>query len=201
MRVENWMTKSAPIVRSGSKVSDALKAMELYKVRELVVVDDSGTFLGIVNKEDVFNKDPDSKVDDFLTFQELFVHPRDPIEGAILGFMESNEDFIPVVDEEMKVVGVITLQDVLESMIEITAMDEPGCRVSMVLEDVPGSLKRVVDVLAENSVNILSILTYREDEGRRRVVMRLDVKDKEEIERIFKTYGIDYDSITEEEGF
>ncbi len=201
MRVKNWMTHSAPVIEKNHQIEDALKAMEFYRMRELAVVDEEGRFVGIVGKNDLIGRDRKRKVEDFVTLPGLYVSEEDPIENAILAFMESSEEFVPVVNGEMKVVGIVTLQDILESMIEMTAMDEPGCRISLILEDIPGSLKKIVDAFAENNINILSILTFREEEGRRRIVLRVDVTDSSEVERILKIYGIDYDSVIEEEGF
>ncbi len=194
------MTRTASGFTESLTVGDASKAVEFYGVGELAVVDEDGRFVGVLNKGDIMGKDSSRKVTDFVVLPELYVSEHDPIENAMLSFMETSEEFVPVVDEDMRVIGIVTLQDVLESMIEITAMDEPGCRISLVLEDVPGALKKVVDALAENNVNILSILTFRED-GRRRVVMRVDLTDSGEVERILKIYDIDYDSVVEEEGF
>ena len=200
MRIENWMTKSAPVLKRGFTVGDALKVMETYGFSEVVVVDEDGRFVGVVNKEDIFEKPKDRVVGDCVVLPEFYVHPNDHIEDALLAFMEHMEDFVPVVDEELRVVGIVTMQDILESMIEITAMDEPGTRISVVLEDVPGALKKVVDALAESRMNILSILTYRED-GKRRVVIRVDVRDSEAVEGVLRDYGIEAEEVIEEEGF
>lgn len=200
MRIENWMTKSAPVLKKGFTVGDALKVMETYGFSEVVVVDDEGRFVGIVNKEDIFDKPKDRMVGECVVLPEFYVHPEDHLEAAILAFMERHEDFVPVVDDDLKVVGIVTLQDILESMIEITAMDEPGTRISVVLPDVPGALKRVVDALAESKMNILSLLTHRED-GKRRVVIRVDVKDAEAVAGVLRDYGIEFEEVVEEEGF
>ncbi len=200
MRIENWMTKSAPVLKKGFTVGDALKVMETYGFSEVVVVDDEGRFVGIVNKEDIFDKPKDGMVGECVVLPEFYVHPEDHLEAAILAFMERHEDFVPVVDDDLKVVGIVTLQDILESMIEITAMDEPGTRISVVLPDVPGALKRVVDALAESKMNILSLLTHRED-GKRRVVIRVDVKDAEAVAGVLRDYGIEFEEVVEEEGF
>ncbi len=200
MRVKHWMTKSAPVIETGSTVGEALKVMETYGMGELAVVDENGKYIGLLNEEDIERLPSDKLIDDFVSFPELYVHPEDAIEAALLAFMETSETFVPVVDENLKVVGMVTLQDILESMIEITAMDEPGCRVSLLLKDVPGELKKIVDTLAENRINILSILTHRED-GMRRVVLRIDATNAEDVRKIFEDYGIEYDSIIEEEGF
>ncbi len=201
MRVENWMTKSAPTIKTGSTVKDALKVMDTYGFPGIIVVNENGEFSGIVKKRDIFDKSADETIDDFLILPELYIGPEDHIEEAFLVFMEHNEDFIPVVDDDLKVQGIITLQDILESMIEITAMDEPGTRISLVLPDVPGALRKIVDALAENRINILSLLTFRESEDKRRVVIRIDSMDSEAVAGLLRDYGIEYDEIIKEEGF
>ena len=201
MKVENWMTKSAPTIKTGSTVKDALKAMDTYGFSEIVVVNEDGEFVGMVKKHDIFDKAADDVIDDFLILPELYISPEDHIEEAFLVFMEHNEDFIPVVDDDLKVQGIITLQDILESMIEITAMDEPGTRISVVLPDVPGALRKIVDTLAENRINILSLLTFRESDDKRRVVIRVDSTDSEAVASLLRDYGVEYDEIAKEEGF
>ncbi len=201
MKVENWMTKSAPTIRMGSTVKDALKAMDTYGFSEIIVVNENGEFAGLVKKHDIFDRSADDVIDDFLILPELYISPEDHIEEAFLAFMEHNEDFIPVVDDDLKVRGMITLQDILESMIEITAMDEPGTRISVVLPDVPGALRKIVDTLAENRINILSLLTFRESDNKRRVVMRVDSTDSEAVASLLRDYGIEYDEVIREEGF
>ncbi len=201
MRVKNWMTKSAPVIRKDSNIREALKVMDLYGMRELAVVDKNGRYIGILNKEDIIKQLPEKVIEDFAVLGELYLHPEDTIEAAFLAFMETSEEFIPVVDDDLKVIGMITLQDVLESMIEITAMDEPGCRLSLLLEDKPGKLFNVVKVLSENGLNILSLLTYREEEEKRRVVIRVGALDCDDVKAALEEAGIEYDSLIEEEGF
>ncbi len=201
MRVENWMTKGAPTIRTGSTVKDALKAMDTYGFSGIIVVNENGEFAGIVKKHDIFGRSADETIDDFLILPELYISPEDHIEEAFLVFMEHNEDFIPVVDDDLRVQGIITLQDILESMIEITAMDEPGTRISLLLPDVPGALRKIVDALAENRMNILSLLTFRESEDKRRVVIRVNSTDSEAVAGLLKDYGIEYDEVIKEEGF
>ncbi len=201
MRIKNWMTKSAPIIEKNSTVGDTMKVMDTYGFSEVVVARSDGSFVGVVNKRSIFGKPADNVIDSCVVTPELYVHPDDHIETALLAFMEHHGDFIPVVDEDLKVVGIVTLQDILESMIEITAMDEPGTRISILLSDVPGSLRKIVDALAENKINILSLLTFKESEGKRRVVIRVDMKDSEVVASLLRDYGIDYDEVVEEEGF
>lgn len=200
MRVEYWMTKSAPTIEKGATISEALKVMEDNGLGELAVVDENDRFVGLLNRKDIIELDGEEKAEDHVVLPQFYVHQGDTIESVFLAFMETSEDFVPVVDEDLKVVGMVTLQDVLESMIEITAMDEPGCRISLMLPDIPGELKKIVDTLADNKINILSILTHRED-GRRRIVLRVDATNAEDVKKVLEVYGIEYDSIIEEEGF
>jgi len=80
-------------------------------------------------------------------------------------------------------------------------MDEPGSKISLLLPDVPGSLKKVVNVLADNNMNILSVITIKEGENKRRVVIKVDSKNAEDVAKILEMYEIPYDYVVEEEGF
>jgi len=82
----------------------------------------------------------------------------------------------------------------------MAAMDEHGVRINLTLPDKPGELKKIIDVLANNKINILSILTIKDGDSRL-VSIKVDSKDAESVASILEIYEIPYESIVEEEGF
>ena len=116
--------------------------------------------------------------------------------------IESHDYVLPVVNDDFVVVGAIGVFEILEGLMEFTAMDRPGARISIILEDKPGALREVVDFLAEKEVNILSIITSTaESKEFKRVVIRTDESDISLIADILGEKGISFESISEEEGF
>ncbi|WP_255327264.1 MULTISPECIES: ACT domain-containing protein [unclassified Thermotoga] len=80
-------------------------------------------------------------------------------------------------------------------------MDVPGIRFSVLLEDKPGELRKVVDALALSNINILSVITTRSQDGKREVLIKVDAVDEGTLIKLFESLGIKIESIEKEEGF
>jgi len=200
MFVKYWMNQDFPSIRINSTVQEALSVMRKYKVDYCVTTDEAGKFQGFVYKSNLADSELDSSVFDHVVFPDFYAYEDSYIEEAALTFRESHEACLAVVDRDLNVKGIITLSEILEAFVAITAMDEPGTRVLMKLEDKPGQLKEIFDVLAQNKMNVLSVNTIKED-GFRRVSIKVDTCEPEELAKTLKIFGIEYDRITREEGF
>jgi len=174
--------------------------MRKYACDYCIVVDEDGKFEGLLHKSIIKEVEMDEKVADHVVFPDFYVVEDSTIEEAAMMLIENKETILPVVNSNSEVIGVLTIQEVLEAMTEIAAMDEPGIRINLTLPDRPGELKKVIDVLASNKINILSILTLK-DNNNRLVSIKVDSRDAESVAGILEVYEISYESIVEEEGF
>ncbi len=200
MFVKHWMNTDFPLISVKATVHEALNQMRKYRTDYCVTVDEEGKFTGFVYKNSIANVDFESKVEDYVVFPDFFTYEDSYIEEAALTFRESQERCLAVVDLDMKVKGVITLTEVLEAFVAITAMDEPGIRILLLLQDKPGELKKVLDVFALNNINVLAVNTIKRD-GSRSVSIKLDANEPKQIERLLKEHGIQFLKIVKEEGF
>ncbi|WP_448517054.1 CBS domain-containing protein [Pseudothermotoga sp.] len=198
--MKHWMNTDFPSTNVEATVQEVLNQMRKYRTDYCVTVDEEGKFTGFVYKNSIANADLESKVEDYVVFPDFFTYEDSYIEEAALTFRESHERCLAVVDLDMKVKGVITLTEVLEAFVAITAMDEPGVRVLLMLQDKPGELKRVLDVFALNNINVLAVNTIKRD-GSRSVSIKLDAHEPKQIERLLKEHGIQFLKIAKEEGF
>ncbi|RKX46856.1 MAG: hypothetical protein DRP27_00095 [Thermotogae bacterium] len=201
VRVKDWMEESFPRFEADLRVEKIKSEIQALEIPLVIAVDENGKLVGVANKFDVLSAPKDSILRDLVHFATHVVSEDSFVEDAIVLLTDSREFALPVVNDSMKVLGALTVFEVLESMMEMTAIGEKGCRLSLLLEDVPGSLKRVVDVLVERDINILSILTYPEGERKHRVVLRVDTLDASYISEMLDKAGIEYDSVIPEEGF
>lgn len=200
MFVKHWMNTDFPLISVKATVHEALNQMRKYRTDYCVTVDEEGKFTGFVYKNSIANVDFESKVEDYVVFPDFFTYEDSYIEEAALTFRESHERCLAVVDLDMKVKGVITLTEVLEAFVAITAMDEPGIRILLLLQDKPGELKKVLEVFALNNINVLAVNTIKRD-GSRSVSIKLDANEPKQIERLLKEHGIQFLKIVKEEGF
>ncbi|AAD35973.1 hypothetical protein THMA_0914 [Thermotoga maritima MSB8] len=201
MKVKKWVTQDFPMVEESATVRECLHRMRQYQTNECIVKDREGHFRGVVNKEDLLDLDLDSSVFNKVSLPDFFVHEEDNITHALLLFLEHQEPYLPVVDEEMRLKGAVSLHDFLEALIEALAMDVPGIRFSVLLEDKPGELRKVVDALALSNINILSVITTRSGDGKREVLIKVDAVDEGTLIKLFESLGIKIESIEKEEGF
>ncbi len=200
MFARNWMNTDFPQVTVSATVQEVLSVMRKYRVDYCVVTDEENKFEGLVYKNSLANLQFDSTVGDYVIFPDFYVFEDSYIEEAALTFRESQEACLAVVDNDLTVKGVITLTEILEAFVAITAMDEPGSRILLKLEDKPGQLKSIFDVLAQNKMNVLAVNTVK-DNTYRRVSIKVDILDPEEVAKVLNVYGIKYDKIAKEEGF
>ncbi|HCZ06183.1 MAG: acetoin utilization protein AcuB [Thermotogota bacterium] len=201
MRVGEWMERDFPRFEADLKVLDIKAELQALEIPLVIAVDEEGKLVGIANKFDILEAPKDKTLRELVHFATHVVSEDSFVEDAIVLLTDSREFALPVVDESMRVLGALTVFEVLEFLMEMTAIGEKGCRLSLLLEDVPGALKRVVDVLVESDINILSILTYPEGENKHRVVLRVDTLDADHIRKMLDDAGIEYDSVIPEEGF
>ncbi len=200
MKASRWVSTFFPLVKSNDTVMTALHEMRKYMTDYCIVVDEDNKFDGIIHRNTIKEADLEDKIEDYVVFPDFYVLEDSTIEEAAMMLIENNEKILPVVNSNAEVVGVLSTQEVLEAMTEMSAMDEPGVRVNLVLPDKPGELKKVIDVLANNKLNILSILTIKNGDSRQ-VSIKLDSKDAESIANILELYDIKYETLVEEEGF
>lgn len=200
MFAKNWMNTDFPQVRVSATVQEVLSTMRKYRVDYCIVTDEENKFEGLVYKSSLANLQFDNNIGDYVIFPDFYVFEDSYIEEAALTFRESQEACLAVVDNNLTVKGVITLTEILEAFVAITAMDEPGSRILLKLEDKPGQLKSIFDVLAQNKMNVLAVNTVKED-NYRRVSIKVDILDPQEVAKVLDVYSIKYDKIAKEEGF
>ncbi|GFK94625.1 Inosine-5'-monophosphate dehydrogenase [Fundidesulfovibrio magnetotacticus] len=196
MLIRDWMTKDVITVGPETSMMKASKLMRERKISRLPVVDDSGRLLGIVSDRDLKEASPSKatsldmhelyyllseiKVKDIMTKTPLAVKPSETVEKAAVLMMNNNFGGLPVVDENLKVVGIITDSDVFKVLVEITGVTEGGVQLAFSLPNSPGKLKDVLDDLKGFGARIVSVLTSftHADEGHRAVYIRIQDPDK-----------------------
>jgi CBS domain-containing protein len=110
-------------VVSGDTVADAIRAMRESGVGSCVVEGPHGGLAGLVTERDILYKLPfdgvrlDDTVVDLLMQSDPETLALDhPIAYALNRMFGGRERSIPVVDEQLRVVGVVTLRDIVDEV-------------------------------------------------------------------------------------
>jgi acetoin utilization protein AcuB len=78
-------------------------------------------------------------------------------------------------------------------------MEEDGTKIMLIRDDVPGELKRLLDIISKENINILSLMTHKISNNRRIITLKINKKDVSYVSDLFDKNGIDYEAIFKEE--
>jgi len=119
-RAENGVIIDPVTISPQATIADAERMMREFKIGGLPVVDEKGRLIGLITNRDIrFEEDLTKKVKELMTpFSRLIVAgPHITLEQAKEVLKENRIEKLPIVDENRKLVGLITVKDVV-SVIE-----------------------------------------------------------------------------------
>lgn len=188
MYVKDWMTKRVYMVSPDDPVSDAAALMKGKRIKHLPVVK-KDRVVGIISDRDIKEYIPSkatsldvyelhyllakTRVKEIMKKKVFTTTAYTPVEEAARLMHDENIGSLPVV-EKGRLVGIISDRDIFRVLVDITGIRHGGHRIGLVVEDRPGSIKEVTDIIRKHGFGLQSILTTYEGvkEGYRRVVIR-----------------------------
>ncbi len=202
MQVKRFMTWEPIAIYKDESALRAFELMEKHKVKRLPVVDTNYNVVGIISRSDLkifSNTEKDRllmekiKVKGLMTENPATVAPETLLEDAIKLMREKGVGGLPVVIEK-RLVGIITEYDIFTAMLEGLGAEREGIRITFEMEDKPGNLAKVVNILGENSINIISIHFFKLKEKVNRDLIFLKVEpilNREKLQEELEEIGLE----------
>jgi acetoin utilization protein AcuB len=196
--VENWMNPHVITVDADDSMLDATKILKEHNIRHLPVLE-KGKLVGIVTDRDLKRASPSDatsleahellylianiKVREIMTTNPITVPYNFTIEEAAQILLQAKISGMPVVDKDGNVIGTITQTDLFKVLISLTGVGKKGVQFAFLLEDRPGSIKEVTDIIRSYGGRMASILSSYEKapEGHRYAYIRMYDVDREKI--------------------
>ena len=175
MQVRNWMSQPVITVEAGEPVAEAVHLLEQSHIKRLPVMS-AGCLVGILSKKDLRAiPTQNAKVAEVMTSDPVTIGPNEPVESAAIQMHDNGFGALPVVDAQGALIGIITEDDIFEAMIAMTGARFSGVRISLEIEDRPGSIKEVTDVVRAEGGKIISIVTSYQGvrHGYRELILKL----------------------------
>ena len=188
--VENWMNPNVITVDADDSMLDATKLLKEHNIRHLPVLE-KGKLVGVITDRDLKRAAPSDataleahellylianiKVREIMTKNPITVPYNFTIEEAAELLLQARISGMPVVDKDGDVIGTITQTDLFKVLISLTGVGKKGVQFAFLLEDRPGSIKDVADVIRGYGGRMASILSSYEKapEGHRYVYIRM----------------------------
>ena len=117
------------VIKDNISIKQAMKEMvrqaaEIDNIQTIYVVDAKDqTFSGAINLTDLIRAREENKLDDLIISSYPYVYAEESIEDCIEDLKQYNEDSIPVLDNNNKIIGVITSNDLVQVVNEELSED------------------------------------------------------------------------------
>ncbi len=216
MLVSNWMSKPVITIDANDSMHDAMTLLKENDINMLPVMS-KGKLVGIITDRDVKRSSASDattleihellfliskiKVKEIMTKDPITVPSDYTIEETAQVLLEKNISGVPVVDGKT-VVGTITQTDIFRAMISLTGVGKRGIQFAFQVEDRPGSIKEVTDIIRKHGGRMVSILSSYDGvpAGYRKVYVRdygIERKDLEQLkselkEKVSLLYMVDH---------
>lgn len=189
MLVRDWMSEKVVTVNANDSMQQAINLLLENDISMMPVLED-GQLVGVVTDRDLKRASPSDAV--MLDIQRIMyllsklevgaIMSRYPITLGIDHTLEEAAEILlknkisgaPVIDASGNIKGVITKNDLFKAMMSLSGLSHRGVQFGFVLEDRPGSIKEVMDVIRHYDARLVSILSSYElaPEGYRNVYIR-----------------------------
>jgi len=201
MLVKDWMSTNVITLNVNDTMQDAINVSMEHHI-SLIPVMEEGKLVGIVTDRDLKRASPSDAT--LLDIQQIMYHLSRLEVGAIMSrypitvpldyTVEETAEVLltngisgaPVVDQKGEIRGVITKNDLFKAMISLSGLTKRGLQFGFLLEDSPGSIKEVTDIIRKYDGRLVSILSSYEKapEGRRYVYIRSFDIDRDALPRL-----------------
>lgn len=209
MFIDKSMTKKVITIHKDAPILEAGEKMKQNNIRHIPVVDKDNILLGVITDRDIRSAMPSVlladvdtqkereriaklRVEDIMTKNPITISPANTLEDAILLMQQTKVGAFPVVDENRKLQGIISIRDMMRAFINVLGIEEPGTLLCILVENKLGQMKRIVDAISEEKVSFGSILVARYwDENKRAVFPYLLTNNVVHIKKKLKSLGFE----------
>lgn len=206
MLVKNWMSKNVVGIDVNDSMEDAIRLLKERRIRMLPVMK-KNRLVGIVTDRDLKKASASDattleihellylltkiKVKDIMTKDPITVPPDYTVEETAQVLLENKISGAPVVDQNGNVIGTITQTDLFRVLISLTGIGNGGIQFGFQVEDRPGSIKEVADIIREFGGRMVSILTAYDGvpDGYRRVYIRMRNIERSRLQKLKDSLG------------
>jgi len=205
--VRERINRNPVTINSDASFFEARNLIHEKGIRHLLVVDKNNRLVGIVTDRDIRQAAPSDatllsvqelnyllgklKVSSFMTPREklITITPDTLIEEAVQLMHDNKIGCLPVLEGE-KIFGIVTETDVLALLVDIFGYQQKGSRLTIALEDKPGSMLGVLEIFKKHNANVISIVSPSfMVEGRRVAAIRIKLDDPKQVAKALEDAG------------
>ena len=179
MLVKTWMSTPVITVNVSDSMQDAIKLLKRHHIKILPVLE-NGDLTGIITDRDLKKASASDatsldiheiiyliakiKVKDIMTNNPISVPPYFTVEETARILLKNKISGVPVVDDDNRLVGIITQDDLFKVLTSITGLDKRGVEFAFLIEDRTISIIRLVDIIRKYKGRVISLFSTRNND-------------------------------------
>ena len=190
MLVKYWMRRTVVTANVDDSMQEGISRVKEFDLSLLPILQD-GKLVGIVTDRDIKRASASDattleihellyllstiKLGSIMTRNPVTIPADYTLEEAAQVLLRNQISGAPVVDNYGRIIGTIGQREVFSALVALTGLEKRGIQFAFQVEDRPGSIKEVTDVMRQHGARLVSILTSydRAPAGRRNLYVRL----------------------------
>lgn len=190
MFVKDFITKEFPVLKNDDTVEYALGLMDVFKTRQLPLIDESGLYDGLVFEKDLLGLTSFSNTLAEVVRMDYSILPDMDCLEALAMLAQYQLNALPVVGAEKDYFGIISTDTLIELLATLTNADAAGAMFVLEIFPQDYSASDIARIVESNNAHILSLLTEIEQStGKWIVSVKVDVEDASAILRSFERFN------------
>ena len=157
MEVKNWMITEVITASPEDTVEDAIQLMRRFSIRHLPIVE-NGKLVGLVTESNLRAYLSPEKLQlplkEVMILNPITIDPETSIDEAARIIYKYKIGGLPVITEG-KLVGIITITDILEAFIELMGLLKSSSRLDVIPKK--DNLDEVLEIIRKGGGKIISI--------------------------------------------
>ncbi len=184
MKVKNWMNRNVVTISPNAGLRDAIEIMHHHSIRHLPVVQD-GEMLGFVTESNLRQYLLTDMLNELTTSDVMIINPITVDSNASVDYAarlihQYKIGGLPVL-EKRRLVGIITITDILGAFIELLGLLQESARLDVLLDEKKGSIDDVLKLIRDMGSRIISVGVDTQSSRRKVYYIRLEKADVEPI--------------------
>ena len=161
-RSESGMIQDPVTLKADATVGEAHNVMRTHKIGGIPIIDDDAKLIGILTNRDLrFEEDPTRKVSTIMTRDRLITAPKGTTLQNAKEILQAHKiEKLPVVDDDMRLVGLITFRDLMKvEDYPNSSKDEHGRLLVGAAVGIAGDTFERVEALTKMQVDVICVDT------------------------------------------
>lgn len=191
MLASQLIDSALPVLHAADNIATALLLMQEHHAPLLPVTDDKGVYIGIAPEAFLLDQHDDLQLLSSLHLPdaEVTILPEEHIFNVLQKAAQYNLSYIPVVDNNDHLLGIISPEKIVISLAKDSAAKEPGGIIVLQMNSRDYSLAGIARIVESNNANVLhAFLTSQQDSEKILVTLKISKQDLKEILLSFERF-------------